>query len=417
MIHPLRKSEAWALAGATTLAMSLSYIDRQTLAVLAPTITKALGISDVGYGWLGAAFSFAYLIGGPLAGVWIDRVGARRGLLVALVIWSAVGALQAAAPGLGALVAIRLALGLAESPTFPGGVQIVQRGLAQGDRPRGMSLVFVGMSFGGMLAPPIAVGLGGWLGWRAAFLGTAALTVVWVPLWLAVTSSARVRAVLDDSSNTRARPSFLETAADPAVIRGLVGLIAIVPASAFAMTWEAKFYVRTFALTQKGVASYLVASAFAYDAGAILFGDLAARRERRRGYDRSPPRGLLGCAVLLAATGLAGLVLAPEPHAALVCFIACNAGRGAVVTLHNIDTLARVPSRAVSTASGVIASIQSLGAIVTNPVLGHVVENFGYRPALAVLAAWTVPGTIAWLLMPVRSEAQPVFEGSGVSAP
>ena len=112
--------------------MSLSYVDRQTLSVLAPTITKALGISDVGYGWLGSAFSLAYLAGGPLAGMWIDRVGARRGLLAAVVAWSVVAALQAAAPGFGALVAMRLALGLAESPTFPGGVQTVQRGLPEG---------------------------------------------------------------------------------------------------------------------------------------------------------------------------------------------------------------------------------------------------------------------------------------------
>ncbi len=66
---PIRKTEAWSLAVVTTLAMSISYVDRQTLAVLAPTITKALHISDVGYGWLGAAFSLAYLAAGPFAGV------------------------------------------------------------------------------------------------------------------------------------------------------------------------------------------------------------------------------------------------------------------------------------------------------------------------------------------------------------
>jgi len=64
----------------------------------------------------------------------------------------------------------------------------------------------------------------------------------------------------------------------------------------------------------------------------------------------------------------------------------------------------------VSTAGGVIASVQSLGAIVTNPVLGHAVTRFGYRPALAVLAAWTLPGTIAWLLLPTPS-ASPALEG------
>ena len=63
----------------------------------------------------------------------------------------------------------------------------------------------------------------------------------------------------------------------------------------------------------------------------------------------------------------------------------------------------------MSAAGGVIASVQSLGAIVTNPLLGHAVQSFGYSPALAVIAAWTVPGTIAWLLMPVRWEA-PAFE-------
>jgi MFS transporter, ACS family, hexuronate transporter len=411
MTRPLGKAEAWSLAAATTLAMSLSYVDRQTLSVLAPTITKALGISDVGYGWLGSAFSFAYLAGGPLAGLWIDRVGARRGLLGAVVAWSAVAALQAAAPGLGALVAIRLALGLAESPTFPAGVQAMQRGLAEADRARGMSLLFVGMALGGMLAPPIANGIAGRFGWRAALLGTAALAAAWAPLWLAITSRPRVRAALDDAGPAEARPSMLQTAADPAMIRGILGLLAIVPASAFAMSWEAKFYVRQFALTQRGLTGYLIASAVAYDAGALLFGDLAARRERRRGHDRSPPRVLLASGALLAAAGLCGLAVAPGPHVALAFFVASAAGRGAFVTLCNTDTLARVPRRAVSTAGGVIASIQSLGAIVTNPLLGHAVQSLGYSPALAVLAAWTLPGTIAWLLLPVRTAAPPAFAG------
>jgi ACS family hexuronate transporter-like MFS transporter len=409
MTRPLPRADAWSLAALTTLAMSLSYVDRQTLSVLAPTITKALGISDVGYGWLGAAFSLAYLAGGPLAGMWIDRVGARRGLLAAVIAWSVVAALQAAAPGFGALVAMRLALGLAESPTFPGGVQTVQRGLSGGDRARGMSLLFVGMAVGGMLAPPIANGIASRYGWRAAFVGTGALAAAWTPLWVAVTSRRHVRAALDHVATTEPRPSMLQTAAHPAMTRGLIGLLAIVPASAFAMAWESKYYVRQFDLTQKGLTGYLVASAVAYDVGALLFGDLAARRDRRRGHDGSPPRALLATGALLALVGLAGLAVAPGPHAALVSFVASAAGRGAVVTLCNTDTLARMPPRAVSAAGGVIASVQALGAIVTNPLLGHAVQSFGYSPALAVIAAWTVPGTIAWLVMPVRREA-PAFE-------
>ncbi len=113
----------------------------------------------------------------------------------------------------------------------------------------------------------------------------------------------------------------------------------------------------------------------------------------------------MACGALLAAAGLAGLAVAPGPHAALAFFVASAAGRGAVVTLCNVDTLSRVPRGVVSGAGGVIASVQSLGAIVTNPLLGHAVQHYGYGPALAVLAAWTVPGTIAWLLLPASSAA------------
>ena len=245
------------------------------------------------------------------------------GCSAAVVAWSAVAALHAAAPGLGALVAVRLALGLAESPTFPGGVQTVQRGLPEGDRARGMSLLFVGMAVGGMLAPPIANGIAGRFGWRAAFLGTAALAAAWTPLWIAVTSRPRCA----QSSTTRGETAGSTVDAGdgrhPAMMRGLIGLLAIVPASAFAMAWESKFYVRQFGLTQKGSPDYLVASALAYDVGAILFGDLAARRERRR---RPRPLAAPGsrsrCGALLAAVGLAELAVAPSAHAALACFLA-----------------------------------------------------------------------------------------------
>ncbi|HLK41138.1 MAG TPA: MFS transporter, partial [Polyangiaceae bacterium] len=113
----ISKTDAWMLAGATTLAMTLSYVDRQAFSLLAPRITEVFHISEAGYGRLASAFSIAYLAGGPVAGLVIDRVGARRGLLGAVLVWSVVAAAHAVAPGVAALFALRLALGLAESPT------------------------------------------------------------------------------------------------------------------------------------------------------------------------------------------------------------------------------------------------------------------------------------------------------------
>src|SRR5947209_15633294 len=69
---------AWALALTATFTMSVSYVDRQTLAALAPTVTRELHVDETHYGWLLSAFSIAYLVGAPLAGRLVDFAGARQ---------------------------------------------------------------------------------------------------------------------------------------------------------------------------------------------------------------------------------------------------------------------------------------------------------------------------------------------------
>src|SRR5690348_13613425 len=101
---------AWAVAVTAMLTMTVSYVDRSTLAVLSVTVTKSLDIDEAGYGWIVAAFSFAYLIATPLAGWWLDRYGARRGLFVSVLVWSAVAAMHAAVPTFGVLIALRIML-------------------------------------------------------------------------------------------------------------------------------------------------------------------------------------------------------------------------------------------------------------------------------------------------------------------
>jgi ACS family hexuronate transporter-like MFS transporter len=418
-VATLERRQAWAVTLTVTAAMSISYVDRQTLSVLAPTVTKVLAIGDAAYGWLGSAFSVAYLVGGPFAGALVDRLGARRSLPGAIALWSIVAALHAVAPGFGTLLGLRLALGLAESPSFPAGAQVVQRVLSPADRARGMSLLFVGMSLGSMIAPPIAIALATRVSWRAGFAGTAAIAALWLPLWAVVTRSPVVRRALDQgltdpASGSRngagplgVRPRRLDAAFHPAMLRGLVGLLAVVPLSAFMATWEAKFYVRQVRMDQASLAPYLMASAFLFDAGALLFGDLASRGVRVRG-DAAPPRLLFATGAFLAAAGMATLAVAHTPVVVLIGMGLGGVGRGAVVTLTNSDTLGRMPPGMVSAAAGVIASVQSLGAIVVNPIVGAVVSRHSYEGVVLALAAWAVILALAWLAWPApRPQTSP----------
>jgi len=142
-----------------------------------------------------------------------------------------------------------------------------------------------------------------------------------------------------------------------------------------------------------------MASALLYDAGALLFGDLASRRARARG-DASPPRLLLALGTLLLGSGMVILSLAHTPGAALAGMTLGAAGRGAVVTLAISDTLARMPQQAVAAGAGVIASVQSLCAIVVGPLIGVVVQHHGYGGIVLGLGAWAVPLAATWIAWP-----------------
>jgi ACS family hexuronate transporter-like MFS transporter len=408
----LSRRAAWALALAATLTMSVSYVDRQTLAVLAPTVTKALGISEQGYGWLVSAFSLAYLVGSPLAGRVVDRVGARRGLLAAVGLWSAVAALHALVPGFGVLFALRIALGLAESPSFPGAAQTVHRALPPADRARGFGMLFTGSSIGAMVAPPLAVAIDARYGFRAAFLVTAAAGLLWLPLWLRFAWAPAAREALegrrappvgtetDGASIPSVEPRLgtLELVTHPAVLRAVLVVLASAPVIAFFLNWGAKLLVRAYALEQADVGRYLWLPPLLFDAGAVAFGHLASRRAAARGVRRGEPDRPLVAAAALLCTTAALVPLASGPAGAMLVAGVAMAGGGALFALVTADMLARVPPGSVSTAGGITAAAQSLAYIVANPLVGKAVQASGsYTGTLVALGLWVVPGCVAWL--------------------
>ena len=408
----LSRRQAWALTLVATFTMAVSYIDRQTLSVIAPAVQASLGINDVAYGWLVSAFSIAYLVGAPLAGRLIDRVGARRGLLVAVIVWSGVAALHTLVPGFGVLFALRIALGLAESPSFPGAAQTIHRALPPKDRPRALGVLFSGSSIGAMFAPLLATSLANHFGWRFAFVGTALVGLSWVPIWLYVTRTPEARAALDHPENEveaatasardavsltpRAPLGPLALLTHPAVLRAILVVLATSPILSFYFNWSAKYLVHDQHLAQADLARYLWFPPLFFDAGAIFFGH-AASRALARGEDGVPRRLVAIATALMMASFVAPF--AGGPLAVLLVASVSLSGGGGLFALATTEMMARVPSRQVSAAGGITAAAQSLAYIVANPLIGRSIQASGsYTSAFLALTAWVVPGCAVWLL-------------------
>ncbi len=182
----------WLPTGATMLLSLLSYVDRNTLALLAPTILGETHLSAQQYGWIISAFSAAYLVGSPVWGRTLDRFGVRWGLAVSVALWSTASALHAFASTVFAFAAARAALGFGEGATFPAGLATATQTLRPDQRARGLALAYSGGSLGAIATPLLVTPIAARWGWRGAFLFTGLLGMAWLALWVRVAQDPRL---------------------------------------------------------------------------------------------------------------------------------------------------------------------------------------------------------------------------------
>jgi MFS transporter, ACS family, hexuronate transporter len=173
----------WIAPGVMMLCTLLSYIDRQTLAVLSPTILKDTGLSAQDYTEAMSAFSVAYMIANPLWGSLLDYIGLRRGMLIAVSIWTVASLSHAWVIGLLGFAVARTVLGIGEGAAFPGAFRTAIDSLPPTKQSRGMALAYSGASLGTIVTPLIVTPFALRFGWRPAFLITGFLGAAWLTMW------------------------------------------------------------------------------------------------------------------------------------------------------------------------------------------------------------------------------------------
>src|SRR5437660_8833984 len=78
----------WWIVGLIFLATLINYIDRLTISVLSPVITRDLGLTNTQFGGIVSWFLLAYTISQGLSGKLYDRVGTKLGFVCSIVVWS-----------------------------------------------------------------------------------------------------------------------------------------------------------------------------------------------------------------------------------------------------------------------------------------------------------------------------------------
>jgi MFS transporter, ACS family, hexuronate transporter len=176
----------WVPCIGMALCSWLSFVDRQVLTILSPTIIRDTGLTPQNFTDAASFFFLAYTLGNPIWGSLLDFVGLRVGMLLAVAVWTGASASHALMGSFVGFAAARAVLGLGEGATFPGGLRTAVESLPAHLRARAIALSFSGGTLGAVMMPLLLGPLAIQYGWRVAFMTTAGLGAAWLIIWAAI---------------------------------------------------------------------------------------------------------------------------------------------------------------------------------------------------------------------------------------
>lgn len=179
----LRSKARYKILGLLAVGTMINYLDRTVLGIAAPQLTKELGISAALMGLIFSAFSWSYVVAQIPGGVFLDRFGSKLTYYLAMTLWSMCTLVQGFVGSVGALLACRLGLGVAESPCFPTNSRVVATWFPQQERAFATGTYTVGEYVGLAFFSPFLFALMGAYGWRSLFYVVGGVGLVFGLVW------------------------------------------------------------------------------------------------------------------------------------------------------------------------------------------------------------------------------------------
>jgi ACS family hexuronate transporter-like MFS transporter len=410
-------SVRWWIVWTLFLSTVTNYISRQTFSVLAPLITAQYHLTHTDLSKILGAFQISYALTWLLGGIFLDAVGTRLGLALAVVFWSVINILTGFASSVFGFAAFRFLLGIGEGFNWPGASKTVAEWFPSQERSLAVAIFDSGSSVGGAVAalaiPLIALAFG----WRSAFLVSGALGFVWLAVWLRVYHplDRHPRVTKEEVALIRAGQDTPSTSAERGVQRWLtlarnrnvwgivLGRALTDPIWWFYVFWLPQYLSDARGFSLQRIALFAWIPFIAADLGNFTGGWISGYCIRR------------GVSVLRARTWVCVVsclpILAGIPAASvhsvyfalgLICFALWGYASWSTMGLTLPSDL--FPQDVVATVTGVSGLAAGLVGAAFTFAVGILVDRFSYAPAFLVAGLMPLLAT-ACLLLLVRAPA------------
>ena len=412
------KNFRWLMIGMIFMLTVVNYIDRMTLAVLAPTIMEHFDMTNVDYSRVVTMFLIAYTISQSVSGKILDRIGTRVGFMIFVSVWTAASMLHAAARSVVQLGLFRFLLGFGEAGNWPGAAKAVAEWFPVRERAFAMAIFNSGASIGAVVAPPIIVWVSLTFGWRYAFFIGASLSTIIMVLWFLfyqtpekhprVSEEERTHILSDQGTGTTgARRPWLSFFKYRQVRALVVGRLLTDPIWWFLISWLPNYLKneRGFSMALIGLLAWIP---FLWaDIGNLTGGGVSSLLIRRGWSVDKARRTVMLTSAFLVPVGVAAVVGTRSDAMALAgisliafCFQSWIVN---VLTIPS-DCFPKQDVGSVAGIGGTAAGIASIGFTL---LVGWIVDNFSYTPVYLIVGAMGPVGATLFFLIIRRIERVP----------
>ncbi|KVD95448.1 MFS transporter [Burkholderia stagnalis] len=419
----------WAMIFMCFLANVINFIDRANLAIAAPSIRAELGLDAVGMGLVLSAFFWTYAFLQLPAGWFIDKVGVRVSLALAVGWWSAFTVATGAARGLAQLVGVRLMLGVGEAAAIPSFAKVAFNWFPRSERGLASSIFDSGSRVGSALSLPLVAWLISLVGWRGSFVITGGIGIVWaLAWWFIYRDPERYRAIAPDAVDAllaqRGAPAAAP-AADGAKVSWLdlfryrtiwgmmIGLFCLNFAIYFFITWFPSYLLQSRGFSLASLGTWGMLPALLAIPGGWL-GGYVSDSLFRRGWSATAARKTCLVLGMLMSSSIALSAFVENVWACLALFALAYASlsfAGANVwTL--VGEVAPTPAH-VASIGGIQNFAGNLAGIFITTFTGVMlsITKGSFAVPLAVAGALCIVGALSYLFVVGKVEPLPVLRG------
>lgn len=352
------------------LGWSLGNLDRYIMNYAVVSITGDLQLGASSTGIILSAFFLGYAIM-QIPGGWLaDKFGAKRVLLMAVIMWSIFRGLTAIAWSLTAMIVIRFLFGIGEGGFQPSSSKIIATIFPKEERGRAMSIMLTSGGIVSLIVPLLAAYLLGTIGWRMMFIIIGAIGAIIAFLYWKYIQLPQDEAATAGTEDTSNKVNFKELLKTPLMWNLIIAYFCI-----YAVNWGLVSWIPTYLQKNRGLDLMSIGWAQTIPAITTIIGVYGS------GYiiDKLPKGmekvlGSISCAViglLLYLMFTAKTVTLFIGYQTVVSiFIAF------VITLLPVIVLKKLPSSITGSAMGIANTGGQLAGFVTLMAIGFMVDAF-----------------------------------------